>query len=81
MLSQDETTALLDPTCLFLAHSPSIHTMSTRVYLVKIVFKFVDLPDKNTLSEQSTPVKGYKEYPKGPLPVGMGGILNTDTCY
>ena len=36
LLSQDETTAMLGPPCLFTAHSPSIHMMSTRVYLVKI---------------------------------------------
>ena len=45
------------------------------------MFKFVDLPDKNTLSEQSTPVEGYEDYPKGPESAGMGGKLNTDTCY
>ena len=33
LLSQDEDTATLDLP-LLLAHSPSIHTMSTRVYLV-----------------------------------------------
>ena len=29
VLSQDETIAMLDPPCLFLAHLPSILTMST----------------------------------------------------
>ena len=33
LLSQNEDIAMLDLPCLLLAHSPSIHTMSTRVYL------------------------------------------------
>ena len=76
VLSQDETIAMLDPPCLFLAHSPSIHTMSTRVYLVKILSKFVDLPDKSTSPKLSSSVEGFEEYPMEPESAGAEGIFN-----
>ena len=42
----------------------------------KVLCKFVELPDKNTLSRPSTPMEGFEEYTTETESAETGGITN-----
>ena len=64
------------------AHSPSRYTIITWVYLVLwILCKFVDLPDRNTLSRPSTPMEGFEEVHEGTWIWRNGTYVEHSTCY